>query len=118
MNLLLFRQAPLPGMGGLILAACGCFPFLAVAQGAAFALPPAAAASAATAPDVFRRMNADNWVARVVTFADLGFSGPLVLSYPETSARFRCRCRPAYRWPTPPSRWTPASFAPTVAAPR
>lgn len=50
----------------------------------AFALPPASAASAVSAPEVFRRMNADPWVSRVVTFTDLGFSGPLVLGYPET----------------------------------
>jgi hypothetical protein len=48
------------------------------------ALPAATAASAASVAEVFRRMNAESWISRVVTFADLGFSGPLVLGYPET----------------------------------
>ncbi|HXE48157.1 MAG TPA: cellulose synthase [Ramlibacter sp.] len=29
-------------------------------------------------------MSAENWIPRVVTFADMGFKGPLVLGYPET----------------------------------
>jgi hypothetical protein len=57
---------------------------LTQAQPAASALPPAAAASAVSAPEVFRRMSAENWIPRVVTLADLGFKGPLVLGYPET----------------------------------
>jgi hypothetical protein len=43
-----------------------------------------AAASAVSPSEVFRRMSADNWISRVVTFADLGLKGPLVLGYPET----------------------------------
>lgn len=67
------------------MTACLWLPGLASpAPPPAFALPPASAASAVSAPEVFRRMNADPWVSRVVTFTDLGFSGPLVLGYPET----------------------------------
>lgn len=51
----------------------------------AAALPPASAASATSASEVFKRMNADTWVPRVVTFADLGFNGPVVLGYPDTA---------------------------------
>ena len=56
----------------------------AAAEPAPSALPPPAAASATTPAEVFRRLNADNWVPRVVTFSDLGFSGPLVLGGAET----------------------------------
>ena len=65
----------------LLLAVC-LWP--ALAQAAATALPPMPAASAVSGAQVFRRMSADNWIARVVTFADLGLAGPLVLGYPET----------------------------------
>lgn len=51
---------------------------------AAGTLPPTAAASAVSAAEVFRRMSTDPWITRVVSFADLGFSGPLVLGYPDT----------------------------------
>ncbi len=66
------------------LAALLCLPALAGAQAPATAQPPGAAASAVSAPEVFRRMNAERWISRAVTFADLGFNGPLVLGYPET----------------------------------
>src|SRR5688500_271798 len=49
------------------------------------ALPPAAATSAASPPEVFRRMSSDTWVSRVVTLADIGLTDPLVLGYPETT---------------------------------
>jgi hypothetical protein len=79
------RRARLPGVAGLLLAACGWLPVQASsATKAASALPPMAAASAVSASDVFRRMSADPWIARVVSFADLGFKGPLVLGYPDT----------------------------------
>ena len=29
-------------------------------------------------------MSADNWIPRTVTFSDLGFTGPVVLGYPDT----------------------------------
>jgi len=56
----------------------------AAAEPSPSALPLPAAASAVSAAEVFRRLSADNWVPRVVTFADLGFSGPLVLGGAET----------------------------------
>lgn len=86
MNFLrLRRRPPRPGMLRLFLAACVWGPAVASAvQPAASALPPAAAASAVSASEVFRRMSTDNWIPRVVTFADLGLNGPLVLGYPET----------------------------------
>jgi hypothetical protein len=68
----------------LFLALCTWHCPRALAQPPAPALPPAAAASAASASEVFRRMSADPLISRVVTFADLGFTGPLVLGYPET----------------------------------
>lgn len=49
------------------------------------ALPPVSAASAVSASQVFERLNADSWVPRVVTFADLGFNGPLVLGARDSS---------------------------------
>jgi hypothetical protein len=85
MNLALSLSRPcLHGAQRFLLAACVSLPLLASAQPTASALPPAAAASAVSASDVFRRMSADNWIPRVVTFADMGFKGPLVLGYPET----------------------------------
>ncbi|HEX9720233.1 MAG TPA: cellulose synthase [Ramlibacter sp.] len=86
MNLPHIRRRPrLPGVTVFLLAACVWLPASAApAQPAAAALPPMAAASAPSASEVFRRMSADQWIARVVTFADLGFKGPLVLGYPET----------------------------------
>lgn len=52
---------------------------------AAMCLPLLAAAQPASNPaEVFQRLNADNWIAREVTLADLGFTGPLVLGAPET----------------------------------
>lgn len=82
--LLLHRRLPVHAMQWLSLAACAWLPAIASAQPPMSALPPAAAASAVSASEVFRRMNADNWIARVVTLADVGFNGPLVLGYPET----------------------------------
>ncbi|MDB5875507.1 MAG: cellulose synthase [Ramlibacter sp.] len=57
----------------------------AAAEPAPSALPPAPAASAVSPSQVFQRMSADNWIPRVVTFADLGLSGPLVLGQQETT---------------------------------
>jgi hypothetical protein len=48
------------------------------------ALPLPAAASAISPAEVFRRMTAENWVPRVVTFAEMGFSAPLVLGGSDT----------------------------------
>ncbi len=78
------RANAAPAARRYALAALMGLPALAAAQAPASALPPAAAASAVSAPEVFRRMNADRWISRVVTFAELGFNGPLVLGYPET----------------------------------
>jgi hypothetical protein len=69
---------------GLVLAACLFLPAFAGAQPVISAVPPGAAASAASASEVFRRMSAEHWIARVVSFAELGFKGPLVLGYSET----------------------------------
>ena len=71
-------------MNRLFLAACALLPGFVSAQPSAAVLPPAAAASAVSPSEVFRRMSAENWIPRVVTFADMGFKGPLVLGYPET----------------------------------
>lgn len=49
-----------------------CFPLLTVAQ------PTSSPA------DVFRHLSNDRWVAREITFAELGFSGPLVLDARDT----------------------------------
>ncbi|AYQ27420.1 MULTISPECIES: cellulose biosynthesis cyclic di-GMP-binding regulatory protein BcsB [unclassified Polaromonas] len=64
---------------GLLFAAC--LPLLTNGQPAP---APAAAGPAASAAEVFRRLAADRWVSREITFADLGFKGPLVLGAPET----------------------------------
>ena len=40
--------------------------------------------NAASPTEVFQRLNADNWVSREVTLAELGFTGPLVLGAPDT----------------------------------
>ncbi|MFC5495963.1 cellulose synthase [Caenimonas terrae] len=61
----------------LLAAAVAIVPMLAAAQ-------PAPAAQGSSPADVFRRMSADNWIPRTVTFADLGFTGPVVLGYPDT----------------------------------
>ena len=48
-------------------------------------LPPLAGAQPANSPaEVFQRLNADNWISREVSLAELGFNGPLVLGAPET----------------------------------
>jgi hypothetical protein len=78
------RRPQLAGVPALLLAGCAFFPALAAAAPGVAALPPMAAASAVSPSEVFRRMSADNWISRVVTFADLGLKGPLVLGYPET----------------------------------
>jgi hypothetical protein len=75
------RKTPLRDL--LALAAFACHTAWAAAP-AAPALPPMASASAGSAADVFRRMSTDPWIARVVSFAELGFKGPLVLGYPDT----------------------------------
>jgi hypothetical protein len=61
-------------------------------SGIAFALilffvcasPANAAPAANSQSDVFRGFSANRWVSRDITFADLGFTGPLVLGAPET----------------------------------
>lgn len=60
---------------GWLLAAC--LPLLATAQ--------APVNPAGSAAEVFRRLNADRWVSREVTLADLGFTGPLILGAPDTA---------------------------------
>ena len=57
---------------GVIALALAFFPLLGTTQNAA---GPA---------EVFQRLNADNWVSREVTLAELGFTGPLVLGAPDT----------------------------------
>ncbi len=82
MNTLLQCQ-PAPSVRRVLLAAAIAFaPLLAPAQPAPAAQAPAAQGSSPA--DVFRRMSADNWIPRSVTFADLGFTGPVVLGYPDT----------------------------------
>jgi hypothetical protein len=80
MNTLLQCQ-PAPSFRRLLLAAAAAVvPLLASAQTA----QPAPAAQGTSPADVFRRMSADNWIPRTVSFADLGFTGPVVLGYPDT----------------------------------
>lgn len=69
----------------LCIGAWLCLPALAAAAAPRSAVPPAAAAAAVSASQVFERLSSDNWIPRVVTFADLGFAGPLVLGAQETS---------------------------------
>ena len=45
---------------------------------------PATAATATTPGDFYKRLNGNGWVAREITFADLGFTGPLVLGAPDS----------------------------------
>jgi hypothetical protein len=45
---------------------------------------PTTSATASSPADVFRRLDADNWIPRSVSVADLGFTGPVVLGYPDT----------------------------------
>ncbi|MEP6790797.1 MAG: cellulose synthase [Ramlibacter sp.] len=40
--------------------------------------------SAASPAEVFRRLAADRWISREITFAELGFAGPLVLGAPDS----------------------------------
>jgi hypothetical protein len=80
MNTLLQSQ-PAPSLRRLFLAAAAAIvPLLASAQPA----QPGPAAQGTSPADVFRRMSADNWIPRSVSFADLGFTGPVVLGYPDT----------------------------------
>ena len=67
-----------------VLLVTALLPGMALAQPPG-ALPPAAATSAASPQEVFRRMSSDTWVSRVVTLADIGITNPLVLGYPETT---------------------------------
>lgn len=85
MNTLLQCQpASAPHLRRLFLAAAAAFvPLIASAQPVAPA-QPAPAAQGVSPADVFKRMSADNWIPRSVSFADLGFTGPLVLGYPDT----------------------------------
>ncbi|MBC7435278.1 MAG: cellulose biosynthesis cyclic di-GMP-binding regulatory protein BcsB [Bdellovibrionales bacterium] len=72
-------QALLPAVRRFLLAAvAAALPLVALAQTAAPAAP------AATPAEAFKRMNADNWIPRSITFADLGFTGPVVLGYPDS----------------------------------
>jgi hypothetical protein len=80
MNTLLQSQ-PAPSLRRLFLAAAAAIvPLLASAQPA----QPAPAAQGTSPADVFRRMSADNWIPRSVSLAELGFTGPVVLGYPDT----------------------------------
>ena len=67
---------PLRGVWLWSWALAACLPFIAAAQ------PGTATQSPAV---VCKRLNADNWVAREVSLADLGFTGPLVLGPPDSS---------------------------------
>lgn len=69
------RRARAPA---LLLAAC--LPLLTNGQ----TVPSPAGNQPASAAEVFSRLAADRWVSREVSFADLGFKGPLVLGAPET----------------------------------
>lgn len=72
------RAASAPHFRRLFVAvAAAIVPLLASAQ-------PAPAAQGGSAAEVFRRMSADNWIPRSVSFAELGFTGPVVLGYPDT----------------------------------
>jgi hypothetical protein len=76
-SLLACSQVYAPLFRRLFLAATAALvPALAVAQ--------APATQSASPAEVFRRMSADNWIPRSVSFADLGFAGPVVLGYPDT----------------------------------
>lgn len=82
MNTLPKITARLPDLArnsGLLLLAA-CIPLLTNGQ------PVSAAATtpAASAAEVFKRLAADRWVSREIAFAELGFTGPLVLGAPET----------------------------------
>ncbi|MES2972733.1 MAG: cellulose synthase [Pseudomonadota bacterium] len=59
------------------LLVAACLPLMAAAQ--------APASPAGSAAEVFKRLNADRWVSREVSLADLGFTGPLVLGAPDTT---------------------------------
>ncbi|MBI2771494.1 MAG: hypothetical protein HYX47_17855 [Burkholderiales bacterium] len=65
-----------PLFGRILLAAAVLLPAASTVQA-----QPAAATSAG---EVFRRMGTDNWVPRSVSFAELGFTGPVVLGYPDS----------------------------------
>lgn len=65
---------------GPVLLLTVCLPLLTNGQTA----PILASNTPASAAEVFSRLAADRWVYREVTFADLGFTGPLVLGAPET----------------------------------
>lgn len=39
---------------------------------------------ATTPAEIFKRLNANNWISREVSFAELGFAGPLVLGAPDS----------------------------------
>lgn len=75
-SLLFYPQVPMPVFRRFLIAVAALLPMLVFGQGAS---------TAAISPaDAFRRMNADNWIPRSLSFADLGFSGPVVLGYPDT----------------------------------
>ena len=78
------QRASAPHLRRLLLAAAAAFvPLVASSQPVAPA-QPAPAAQGGSPAEVFKRMSADNWIPRSVSFADLGFTGPLVLGYPDT----------------------------------
>jgi hypothetical protein len=88
-TLLQSHTAKAPSLRGLFLAALAAtVPVLAMPQTlsatAAAAMPVSTAMQGSSPADVFRRMSATNWIPRTVTFADLGFTGPVVLGYPDT----------------------------------
>ena len=56
-----------------------CISIGAVAQAANRTTVPANSAA-----EVFKQLKADDWVTREISFADLGFKGPLVLGAPDT----------------------------------
>jgi hypothetical protein len=68
-----------PYLGRLLLVCA-----LAIAPALAPAQAPTAAAAAGSPAEMFRRMTADNWIPRAITLAELGFTAPIVLGYPDS----------------------------------
>lgn len=56
-------------------------PFTASAQSK---VVPESRAAAGNPADVFKRQKGDSWITRDVTFAELGFNGPVVLGAPDS----------------------------------
>lgn len=81
MKTLTLSPVPLSRLArGPVLLLAVCLPLLTNGQTAA----SPAGSTPASAAEVFSRLAADRWVYREVSFADLGFTGPLVLGAPET----------------------------------